>query len=200
MIKNVSSKWIQVWGAEQIQNQILKGLLAFVLILCAVQTTIVCILALKAPTLIAVTNDSTQVLAVVPPNEELLLKEIRRTLTEYAQLHHTWDWQTVDGRMIGASKMVASEYSEQFLRANASQAKLAKEKKLSQTLYVSDLTVDLKEGTATLKADRIIIVEGLRAANPMVLKIGFELGARTLNNPEGVYVTSEDLVTVQAAQ
>lgn len=200
MIRKVSSKWVEVWGAEQIQNQILKGLLAFMVVLCAVQTMVVCLLALRSPVLIAVTNDKTQALAVVPPNDELLNAEIHRVLTVYAQRHHTWDWQNIDSRMSEASKMVASGYSDQFLQANAAQAKLAKEKKLSQTLYVTDLVLDLKGQTATLKADRIIVVEGLRAANPMTLRIGFEMGTRTAANPEGIYIKSEELVSEAPAK
>ena len=49
--------------------------------------------------------------------------------------------------------------------------------------------------TAQLSGDRILVVDGLRATNPMALEIGFRLNSRTTSNPEGIYVTSEKLIT-----
>ena len=53
----------------------------------------------------------------------------------------------------------------------------------------------MKAKTAQVRADRILIVSGVRAAQGLDLEIGFTLGDRTANNPEGIYITSEKLMS-----
>lgn len=194
MLRKVSSKWVEVWGAEQIQNQILKGLLTLCIALLVAQTIAVCFLSLRPPVLIGVTHDKSQVLAVTPPGEELLASEVNRVVKAYIELHHSWNWETVDEHLENASKLVGVQFRDKFLQANAAQAKIAKDKKLSQTVYVSKIDLDPKQQSATVHAERVIVVEGLRAASPITVRVGYEMAARTSANPEGIYITSEDLV------
>ena len=43
--------------------------------------------------------------------------------------------------------------------------------------------------------DRILLVEGLRATNPMTLEVSYDDGPRTETNPSGIYVTAEKLIS-----
>lgn len=195
MIGKISSKWVEVWGAEQIQNQILKGLLVFFLVLCAVESIVLCILALRSPIIVAVTPDHSSVLAIAPATDVLKKEEIRRVVTAYSKAHHSWDWQSVDAQLSTAARMVAPEFTGQFRHANAAQSKIAKEKKLSQKFYISELVSSDKEPqTMIITGDRILVVEGLRATNSMTLQVKYAFGPRTEENPEGIYITSEELI------
>lgn len=53
----------------------------------------------------------------------------------------------------------------------------------------------MKLKVASVLANRILIVSGIRAAQLLKFQIGFSLGERTAANPEGVYITSEKLET-----
>lgn len=200
MIQKGSSKWVEVWGAEQVQNQILKGLLAFTIALSAVLAIALAVVSLRAPVVVAVSDGKTSVLRPMAASDERVQEEIRRIVTDYVRIHHNWNWQNVNSQLTAASRFVARDFSDEFLRANSTQAKIAKDKKLSQRLYIADLSLDSQQRSVLVQADRILVVEGLRATNPMTLKVSYELGPRTESNPEGVYITAEQLVTDTPAQ
>lgn len=194
MIRNVQRTWFEVWGTEQAQNRFLKGLLLLFLCLSTLETIGLVTLSLRQPALIAVTPSQTQVLAVAPPNEELLASELKRAATAYVLARHNWDWNTIEKSHGDAARYVESGFAKEFQQANASQVKAAKDKKVSQKFYISDLKIDPKAKTAQVTGDRILVVEGLRATNAMALEIVFDYGARTPSNPEGIYITAEKLL------
>lgn len=195
MIRTVQRTWFEVWGTEQAQNRFLKALLVFFVTLCTTEATALVVLALRKPELIAVTPSETRVLAIVPPKPDLLEAEVRRTVSGYVAARHNWEWAKVDDGFGAAARFVEAGFVKKFLDATREQAKLAKEKKLSQRFHVADLKVDIKTKTARVQGDRILIVDGLRATNPMTVDVQFEYGARSETNPEGIYVIGEKLVT-----
>jgi len=195
MIRNVKRAWFEVWGEAQAQNQILKGLLLIFVILSAIQAIALAALAMRRPVLIAVTEDKTQVLAVTPPGEKLLNTEVSRVVQAYVTSHYTWDWSKVDSAFQEAAHYVAPDFEKKFIEANAQQIKVAKEKKVSQRFYFQPPVVDIAEKHVKVDGDRILLVEGLRAATPLTIEVEFDYGERTAINPEGVYVTGEKLVT-----
>jgi hypothetical protein len=74
---------------------------------------------------------------------------------------------------------------------------MAKEKKVSQRFYISESKFDLKAKAVTVSGDRILVVEGLRATSPLVIQVEYDFGPRTEENPEGVYIVGEKLVSAQ---
>ena len=53
----------------------------------------------------------------------------------------------------------------------------------------------MKKNQAEITGDRILIVDGLRATQPMTFRFNFIFRNRTLDNPEGIYITSENLIS-----
>jgi len=194
MIRNVKRTWFEVWGEAQAQNQILKGLVALLLLASSAQTVALVILSLRKPILIAVTEDKTQVLTVTPPGDKLLEAEVRRAVSGYVTSHYNWDYAQVDAAFDLAAKYVAPEFAKQFSQANAQQIKVAKKKKVSQKFYFSDPTVDIASRHVKIDGNRILLVEGLRAASALTLDVEFDYGKRTALNPEGIYITGETLI------
>jgi len=197
MIKNIQRTWFEVWGDEAAQNQILKGLTALLVALVAIQSVALVILALRKPVLIAVSGDETKVLAAVRPNAEILEQEARRIITAYIKARHTWEWNQIESRLKEAARYVDSDFEKAFKRATAEQIRLAKEKKISQVYYPTSVTLNLEAKTAKITGDRILMIDGLRATNPLTVEVSFRLNQRNSANPEGVYVTAENLVTGQ---
>lgn len=191
MIRNIQRTWFEVWGTEEAQNHFLKSILVFFIGLCLVQSIALVVLSLRKPPIIAVSSTESRVLTITPPNADLLASEVKRVANGYVSARYTWDWNKIEESFNAASKYVASDFTKRFLAANEDQIKVAKEKKLSERLYVAKMSVDLASKVATISGDRILVIDGLRAANPMMISLQFDYGPRTESNPEGIYVTGE---------
>ena len=194
MIRNIERTWFEVWGTETAQNKVLKGLLTLFIITSVIQAVCIVILALKPPVLIAATGAETRILVPSVAPEEVLLAEIRRSVTTYTKAHHSWDWQGIEGSFKEASRFVHADFQKAFARATAEQLKIAKEKRITQVFHISDLQIDTKAQTARVSGDRILVVDGLRATNHMTLDISYITSGRSIDNPEGLYITAERLV------
>jgi hypothetical protein len=195
MIRNIQRKYFEIWGNEEAQNAFLKGLLIILSILFLFQSIVLTIVYLRKPVLVAIGNTETKVLTLAPPPEELLKSELTRTVKNYAEAHYNWDSATVEAAHERASKYVSSQFVKAFKNANAEQVKLAQSKKLTQKIYVTDVKVDSKNLTARIFMDRILSIDGLRAATLLTLDVTFEYGPRTDANPQGIYITGEKFIS-----
>jgi len=156
---------------------------------------VVAILALRNSPVIFVNSDATRALSPSSPDPQTLEKEAIRVLKKYLVTRHNWEASNIDSKSKDASAYVASDFREKYLLGSQEQIRLAKEKQVSQKLFPDDPVIDLKEKKATVKAERILIVSGIRASQAMVFELTFQFGERTAINPEGIYITSESLTT-----
>lgn len=195
MIRNITRRYFEVWGNEEAQNSFLKGLLVVLSVLFLVQSVVLAVVAYRKPTLIAVGQSETRVFTVTPPGDELLSVELRRLVKRYVETHYNWDFTNVEKAHAEAARFVSEKFVKAFNAANAEQVRIAREKKITEKVYLStEIQVDPKTLTARVAMDRIFTVEGLRAASLLTLDISFEYGARTPQNPEGIYVTAEKVI------
>jgi hypothetical protein len=197
MIRDIKRKYFEVWGNEEAQNVFLKGVLMVLGSLFLIQSVAFTVVCLRKPELIAIGSKETKVFTITEPPEELLMSELKRCLRRYLELHYTWDADSATKNQKEASRYVGSSYVKAFNQVMAEQTRVAKEKKLSQKAYVSELLIDSKKLSAKVTLDRILSVDGLRAATPLLLEISFEYGPRSEMNPEGVYITGEKLLNSQ---
>ncbi len=195
MIRNIQRTWFEIWGNETAQNQLLKGLLAFLLSLVAVQTLALTLLTLRKPILVAVTPSESRYLSVTPPHQELLNTEIKRAVTGYLQAHYNWEPSNIDDSFKTAAKYVDRSFVKAFLSANQEQIRIAKEKKLSQRFFIGSLSIDFQKKQALAEGERILLVEGLRAASSIRIEIKFDLSSRSPENPEGVFIVGENIIS-----
>ncbi len=195
-MKNLKRKYFELWADEEAQNYILKWLLIASFAVIVIESGFLCTLAMKKPTLIALGQNDTKVLTLEKPKPELLYEELKRTVEDYVKTHYTWDFSNIESAHKAASKFVSEKFQKAFLAANADQVKEVKEKKISQTVYLSKLTdIDPSKLTAKVYMDRIFSIESLKAVVPLILEVEFEYGPRTETNPEGVYIVSEKSIT-----
>lgn len=194
MILKARQKWFEVWGNEVAQNEILKYLLLIFCVANLVLTISLTILSLRSPPIFAVSSIDTGMLRADPPPKEYLEREAKRVVTAYLEMRHNWDSGTIQTSIGAASRFVDSSFRKAFLQANASQIKIATEKRISQRFYVRQVSVDLQKDVAGVSGDRILTVDGFKAVSSLSFNLKIRLGERTEQNPEGVYVTSEQLV------
>lgn len=196
MIRTIKRRYFEIWGNEEAQNIFLKGLLSGLAALFLVQSIALVILALRKPVLIAVGPAETRVFNVTPPGDELLASELKRLVQSYVETHYNWEFTTIEKAHAEAARFVSEKFVKAFITANREQVRMAKEKKISERVYLtSDVQVDLKALSARVPMDRIFTVDGLRATSPLTLDITFEYGPRTQSNPEGVYITGEKVIS-----
>ena len=169
-------------------------MLVFFVTLSCTEAIALTVLALRKLPVIAVSATESRILTIVPPRPELLEAEVKRAVAGYVSAHYTWEWGKIDDAFREAAKYVSPEFTKAFLSANEVQVKVAREKKVSQQFYIAELSTDLKGKVARVSGDRILLVEGLRATNPLSLEVQFDYGPRTESNPEGVYVVGEKLL------
>lgn len=194
MIQKTKQAWFEVWGNETAQNQILKYLLIVFGAIIIVLTAAVTALGLRSPPIFAVSSIETGRLRSNPPPKEYLESEAKRVITAYLQSRHNWDASTIQASIGNAARFVDDSFRKAFLQANETQIKIAQEKKISQKFYVSRIDLNLSNGTAAVAGDRILTIDGFRAASALTFQLAFRLGGRTEQNPEGVYITSEQLL------
>lgn len=194
MILKARQKWFEVWGNEVAQNEILKYLLLIFCVANLVLTISLTVLALRSPPIFAVSSIDTGMLRADPPPKEYFEREAKRVITAYLEMRHNWDSGTIQTSIGAASRFVDSSFRKAFLQANASQIKIATEKRISQRFYVRQVNVDLQKDVASVSGDRILTVDGFKAVSSLSFNLKIRLGERTEQNPEGVYVTSEQLV------
>ena len=194
MILKARQKWFEVLGNEVAQNEILKYLLLVFCVANLVLTISLTVLALRSPPIYAVSSIDTGMLRADPPPQEYLERESKRVVTAYLEMRHNWDSGTIQNSIGAASRFVDSSFRKAFLQANASQIKIATEKRISQRFYVRQVNVDLQKGVAGVSGDRILTVDGFKAVSSLSFNLKIRLGDRTEQNPEGVYITSEQLV------
>ncbi|MGE0632162.1 MAG: TraE/TraK family type IV conjugative transfer system protein [Pseudobdellovibrionaceae bacterium] len=193
MIRKIQRHWFEVWGQEEAQNRFLKYVLLVLSGLTVALLTTVCVLALRSTPVVVLNPETSVLLFPKAPDGKSLERELIRILKKYLILRHNWTYQTIESKAKEAQGYVASDFREKFLISLQEQIRLAKEKEVSQRLYPDEPEIDLKNKTAVVGAERVLIINGIRAGQPMIFELGFNFGERTADNPEGIYITSEKL-------
>lgn len=194
MIQRSKQVWFEVWGNEVAQNRFLKYFVVVLSTLSMVFAIALTIVALRPPQVFAVSSIESGELRTAPLPKEYLEAEAKRVVTEYLQKRHSWEPRTVQTSIGKASRFVDESFRKAFLQANDSQIRIAVEKKIAQKFYVSAINVDLEKGAASVTGDRLLTVDGFRAVNTLSFELKLRFGERTGANPEGVYITAEQLV------
>lgn len=193
MIKNFQRKWFEVWGESEAQNSILKYFVLVLTTICTAELILICFLALKKPLIISVTDESTTPIEHQLPNVNSLMKEIVRAIKGYLKTRNNWDWTNVEAQVKEGANYIAPDFRDKYLIKSQEQIRIAKQKQVEQRLFPEEPVLDMKLSKATIKTERVLIVNGLHAAQEMVFEIGYTIGARTTTNPEGIYITAEEI-------
>ena len=193
----IPRKYFEVWADEQSQNSILKGLLALFTLSNIALIISLTVVANKKPYLISINDAKTNLIAsskAIP--KSLITEETKRAITRFIKLKHNWNYKTLEKSLKSILPLVEKSERLRFLKANQEQIKIAKKKKIIQKFFISKpILIDEIKKKAQITGDRILIVEGLRATQPMTFKVQYTFGERNSKNPEGVYITNETLIS-----
>lgn len=169
-------------------NQFLKVFAVGCLALSLLLTTLVFFTFARKPIVIAMTESAEILKQIELPKPE---SEVRQAILAYVERRYNWTSQTVDQQLEKAQAFIGSGNMQSFLQGTSNVKRFSKEKMVTQRAYASSLAVDLKRSVVTIAGDRITEIQGMRAAGPLSLELGFQSGSRTSSNPWGVYVVKE---------
>lgn len=168
-------------------NQFLKIFSISAILLSLISMTVVLVIAGKAPTVLPLAPDGTLIeRAREIPKPEV---EIQAALKRYLDLRYKWDPKTVKNQIQSAQVFVSRSARIAYEADTASTVKFSTEKQVSQRVYPIGVKVDINQNSAFITGDRITDIQGLRAAGALKLTLFYESGARTVENPWGIYIT-----------
>jgi type IV secretory pathway component VirB8 len=117
--------------------------------------------------------------------------EIKQAASKYISLRYKWEPNTVANNVNRAKAFIHPLSKKVYLASISNVVKFSTEKQVSQRAYANSYTVNLQSQTVTVAGDRITSIQGLQAAGPLKVELGFESGERTKDNPWGIYFTKE---------
>jgi hypothetical protein len=169
-------------------NQYLKIFSLASLTLLFLMTTL-CVLTTRKPPLVLAFAESGAVLqsGALPKAED----QIRGAVGAYLALRYRWTPKDVITQLTAAESFVGSSALKTYRVAMAGIARFAIEKQVEQRVFSDRIEVNLEGKTAQVAGDRITVAQALRATTPLSLVLKFEYGARTRENPWGIYIIQE---------
>ncbi len=191
----IKKHWFEVWGDEQAQNSILKLFLLLFTVLLVCTTSALTYLSLRPPTIIEISPRKTSLVSTKKSNLKYIEDETIRTLKTYLLSRHNWTPSTIKEQAQFASKYVLKKDLKKFIRSNKAQIKMATKKNISQSFYIKKSFLDLDKKTMKITADRILNISGITTAKTLKFELKYDYGKRSINNPEGIYITHEKLLT-----
>ncbi|MDZ4660416.1 MAG: hypothetical protein SGJ18_02225 [Pseudomonadota bacterium] len=146
------------------------------------------VLATRSPVVLTLNPNAQPINQVSLPNPEL---EVQSAMRRYLELRYQWTPETVKQKLAEALSMIHLSAMKAYLGAAANVVKFSTEKLVSQRVYATILTVDLRRRNVQILGDRITAIQSLKAAGDLKLELSFDFGPRTKENPWGIYVTKE---------
>ena len=147
-MNRLRKKYFEIWGDEQAQNVLLKGLLTGLTVLFLIVTLALMVVSLRKPLIIAVGEDKTEIFKITPPGDELLTQELTRTVRSYIQYHYTWDSTSIEKSHEMASHYVSDRFRQDVLSAKLNSDQDREREAASGDHLHSDVKVDPKNLSA----------------------------------------------------
>ncbi len=177
-------KAMREFAEENLNMKFLCGALIAVTFLMLI---LVLYLVKRDPTVIALESSG----AIAAIETKVTDVQIESAAKEYVRHRYSWNEQTISEQLTKAKFFVLPSLTSAFERSLQETMKFVREKKVRQRVYPKSVTVNLKEKTISILADRITEFDNLKAATELRLTLQFVVDDRTIINPWGVYITKE---------
>jgi type IV secretory pathway component VirB8 len=169
------------------ENFNLKMLSALLLTVVIIVLTMLLYLIKHGPTVIAL-NEAGSVAKIETTITDL---QIQSAIKEYLSYRYNWDEKTIAAQLGKAQFFVAPSLVSSFQKSMLEVQKYVREKKITQRVYPKSITIDLKNKSVNILADRITEFDALKAATELRLTLQFRAEDRSVTNPWGIYITRE---------
>jgi hypothetical protein len=183
-----NSRFPKIFADLTHSNQFLKVFAATSLLMSLLTLVTLFFQLNKDPFVIALTNDGKSFERILIPKAE---DQIKEGVKHYLQKRFQWEPKDVIKKLKESESFVLPGSLKAFQAAVTNVSKFSIEKTVSQTVYPTQIDVDLVRKVAFVKGDRVTSIQGLKAAGTLNMQLHFDSGPRTVQNPWGVYITKE---------
>lgn len=122
---------------------------------------------------------------------------VEEAVKEYLNHRYCWNPKNQSAQMNTTKKFISDGSRSAFDRVANELLQFSKDKAVSQRVYATSVQIDTEQNVATVVADRFNEIQGLKAASVLNVKLHFERGKPSLENPWGFYVTKEEEMVSQ---
>lgn len=169
-------------------NQVLKMFSFFSFLICIISLGLVNHFSNQDPIVLAFDLDGKELKSAKIPTAEKLITE---GVNQYLDFRYNWNPSNVINQLQKSARFISPQSLNAFTQAMSTVEKFSLEKQVSQKIFVTNVKVNIENGAIEITGDRITSIQGMKAAGDLKLLLNFESGARTKDNPWGIYVTKE---------
>ena len=188
VIQLKNAKLPRMLGELSHSNQFLK-LFALISIGIATLVTVALTIVVTKPPIILTLTPSAAVLEKTDlPSPE---NEIKSAIKTYVENRYNWEPNNVLAKLKLTEGFILPPSIKAFQTSVANIIHFSTEKQVSQKVYPNDVKINLNQKLVSITGDRITSIQGMKAAGTLRLELSFESGARTKENPWGIYITKE---------
>lgn len=156
--------------------------------ICAILLVLLMYLSLRPTSFITLAPDGSVYQFLDKPNPEV---EIEKVVRKYIEKRYNWEPKSVLKNLEAVEMFIPKSLRKSFMRSMSGIVKFSTEKQVSQRAYPFLIKVILNENEVHVSGDRITAIQGIKAAGNLNLKLLFESGPRTKENPWGIYILKE---------
>ena len=156
--------------------------------ICFLLVALCIYLAAKPPVVFSFAPDASVYQNSEMPKAE---NEVTKAIEAYIEKRYKWNPKTVRNQLDEAKAFIGTPTKQKYESAMVNIIRFSIEKNVSQRVYPYKIHIDLKRKTALIFGDRIMEIQGLKAAGDMNLELAFEFGPRASSNPWGIYIEKE---------
>lgn len=169
-------------------NQFLKLFALISIGITAIVVIALTIVVTKPPVILTLTPTGTILEKTELPSPE---NEIRTAVRTYLENRYNWEPGNVSAKLKLTEGFILPPSIKAFQTSIANIIHFSTEKQVSQKVYPNDLKINLNQKIVLITGDRITAIQGMKSAGNLHLELSFESGARTKENPWGIYITKE---------
>lgn len=188
-IQLFKAKLPQMLGELTHSNQFLKLFSLSALMITLLCLFIIFFMGIRDPLVITIDTKAKLLDKIDSPKAE---DQIKEGIKNYLEKRYQWNPDNVNQRLKDSENFISPNVLKIFQLAAKGVTLFSTEKKVSQRIYPEQIDIDLSKQLAQITGDRVTTIQGLKAAGNLKLKLEFESGPRTKDNPWGVYISSEN--------
>ena len=188
---SLKSSYPIVWGDLAFQNQWLRKITIISLCLSLLSLTLAISLMKRKPQFVILGAQAN----VVQADGALSLEsEVEKAARKYLELRYIWQPDDQAAHLAMAKSFVAIPSLKAFEKTASELVAFSNGKNVSQRIYPTSLSVDVKANRIQVIADRFTEIQGLKATTILRVNLIYQTGPRSLENPWGIFISKEEEV------
>ena len=178
--------YAKIFSDLNYQNQVLKSVVFGLVAAMLLALSAILIVAYRGPIVIGLSENGD----VLELSDQLTAHQIEAAIRHYVHLRYNWRKDSLGNQKL-TEAMILENAIPAFRKTIQDLLKFSGTRSVEQRIFPRSIQVDQKAKTAFILADRVNVIESLKAATELKVVIKYTIGERTVANPWGVYIEKE---------